>query len=126
MSTAVDLLTALLLLGGAAFTVVAALGVLRMEDVYVRMHASTKAGTLGLMLVVLALALTSDSASTVEKGVALFLLVLATVPVSAHLVGRAVWRVMAEPDRGSPHPDDPDPHDSVPYEPPAEASDSKG
>lgn len=98
MSIVLDLLVALLLLGGAAFIVVAALGVLRMEDVYVRMHASTKAGTLGLMLIVIAIALSADSASTVEKGVALFLLVLATVPVSAHLVGRAVWRVMQEPD----------------------------
>jgi multicomponent Na+:H+ antiporter subunit G len=97
VSLFLDLLAATLLVSGAVFTVVAALGVLRMEDVYVRMHASTKAGTLGLMLIVAALMLTVDSASTMEKGIALFLLVLATAPVSAHLVGRAVWRVMAAP-----------------------------
>ena len=94
-----DVAVGVLLLGGAGFTLIAALGVVRMEDVYVRMHASTKAATLGLMLVVAALALSVESAAMIEKAVALFLLVLATAPISAHLVGRAVWRVMTPPER---------------------------
>ena len=98
MSILLDLMAGLLLLAGAGFTLVAGIGVLRMEDVYVRMHASTKAGTLGLLLVVAALALNTDRAAMVEKGVALFLLVIATAPVAAHLVGRAVWRVMEQAD----------------------------
>jgi multicomponent Na+:H+ antiporter subunit G len=116
-----DLLAGLLLIGGAAFTLVAAVGVLRMEDVFVRMHASTKAGTLGLLLIVLALMVNASGAAIVEKGVALFLLVIATAPVGAHLVGRAVWRVMdrATRDECAPNPGDPDPYDSVPYDPPA-------
>jgi multicomponent Na+:H+ antiporter subunit G len=111
IATLLDVVVGLLLLGGAAFTVIAALGVVRMEDVYVRMHASTKAATLGLMLVVAALALSVESAAMIEKALALFLLVLATAPVSAHLVGRAVWRVMTPVER-----DDcaPNPHDDGP------------
>jgi multicomponent Na+:H+ antiporter subunit G len=120
VSAVLDILTGLLLIGGGAFTLVAALGVLRMEDVYVRMHASTKAGTLGLLLIVLALTMTANDASLIEKGIALFLLVIATAPVGAHLVGRAVWRVMADPETANGAPEgDPDPYDSVPYDPPA-------
>ena len=93
MSHAFDLLAGLLLLAGSFFTLVAGLGVVRMEDIFTRMHASTKAATLGLMLVVLAMSLAVGRPAMIEKGIALFLLVLATAPVSAHLVGRAVWRV---------------------------------
>lgn len=99
MSLILDIVTGLLLLAGGGFTVVAAVGVVRMEDVFVRMHASTKAATLGLGLVVAALALTVESAAMIEKAIALILLVLATAPVSAHLVGRAVWRVMGPAER---------------------------
>lgn len=99
MSVVLDILAGLLLLSGGALTLLAGVGVLRMEDVFVRMHASTKAGTLGLGLVVAAMALSSGSATMIEKAIALFLLVLATVPVSAHLVGRAVWRVMTPDER---------------------------
>jgi multicomponent Na+:H+ antiporter subunit G len=119
MTAVFDVLVGLLLIGGAGFTLVAALGVLRMEDVFVRMHASTKAGTLGLLLVVLALLFNDSGAAIKEKGVALFLLVIATAPVGAHLVGRAVWRVMDRSQREdlAPTPGDPDPYDSVPYDP---------
>lgn len=99
IAAVLDVAVGVLLLGGAGFTLIAALGVVRMEDVYVRMHASTKAATLGLMLVVAALALSVESAAMIEKAIALFLLVLATAPISAHLVGRAVWRVMTPPER---------------------------
>jgi multicomponent Na+:H+ antiporter subunit G len=99
MSVIFDVLSGLLLLAGAALTLLAGVGVLRMEDVFVRMHASTKAGTLGLALVVAAMILSSGSATMIEKAIALFLLVWATVPVSAHLVGRAVWRVMTPDER---------------------------
>lgn len=110
-ATLLDIVVGLLLLGGAGFTVIAALGVVRMEDVYVRMHASTKAATLGLLLVVAGLTLSVQSAAMIEKAIALFLLVLATAPVSAHLVGRAVWRVMTpgERDDCAPNPNDGEP-----------------
>ena len=42
-----DILTALLLVLGSLFPFVAALGMLRLPDTVIRMHAATKAGTLG-------------------------------------------------------------------------------
>ena len=43
-----DVLTAILWMAGSAFALLAAVGVLRMPDVFTRMQASTKASTLGL------------------------------------------------------------------------------
>ncbi len=43
-----------LIIAGGLFAVIAAAGILRLPDVLVRMHASTKAGTLGCGLILLA------------------------------------------------------------------------
>jgi multicomponent Na+:H+ antiporter subunit G len=82
---------------GAALTFIAALGVLRMPDVYIRMHASTKAGTLGVLLIALALVLTGADAGVVSKALAVFAFVLLTAPIGAHLIARAAWRGGQEP-----------------------------
>jgi multicomponent Na+:H+ antiporter subunit G len=90
--TLLELLAAAALVLGAALAFIAALGVLRMPDVYIRMHASTKAGTLGVLLIALALALTGADAGVVSKALAVFAFVLLTAPIGAHLIARAAWR----------------------------------
>ena len=47
------------LIAGAFFTLVAAIGVVRLPDILMRMHASTKAGTLGTGFILLAVAVTT-------------------------------------------------------------------
>ena len=96
MSGAVwDWIGAALFLGGGFFCLVAGLGILRLGDVYTRMHAATKAGTLGLALVCLgAMTRAATWAQALEP---LFVLVfmIATAPVGAHLIGRAAFRARA-------------------------------
>ena len=87
-----EILAALLMLAGGAFTFIAGLGVLRMPDVYVRMHASTKAGTLGVGLIMAAIAMTAESTGVVAKALAAIAFVILTAPVAAHLIGRAAYR----------------------------------
>jgi multicomponent Na+:H+ antiporter subunit G len=81
-----------LILVGAFFSLVAALGILRMPDLLMRMHAATKAGTLGagLMLLAAAVAL-ADAGVAVRAGAAIVFLLL-TAPVAAHVIGRAAYR----------------------------------
>lgn len=78
----------LLLLAGASWCVLAALGVLKFRDVFARLHAGTKSTTLGLLLV-LAGSATHLGAADAAKLALAGLLVLLTAPVGAHLVGRA-------------------------------------
>ena len=62
-----DILTAMLWLAGSAFALLAAVGVLRMPDVFTRMQASTKASTLGLACLLLGTALQmADFASLIR------------------------------------------------------------
>ena len=99
MIAALDLISAGLILAGAVFVLIAGLGVVRMEDVFTRMHASTKAGTLGLGLIVAAFLLGSVETEWSAKAFAVLIFMLTTAPVGAHLVGRAVFRHMSKEER---------------------------
>lgn len=81
----------LLIVTGALWFCLAALGMLRFHDTLARMHAATKASTLGVALVVGGTALELGGASAVKALLAIALAFL-TIPVGSHLVGRAVWK----------------------------------
>lgn len=79
------------LLIGSVFMLLAAVGVLRLPDLYTRMHAASKAGAVGGGLILIAVALMSqDAAVSLRAIVGVFFLVL-TTPVSAHLLARASY-----------------------------------
>lgn len=88
----VDYLTGLLMLIGGVFCLVASLGIVRMPDALTRMHAATKAGTLGTGLLVIAEALFYGQLGTSLRAATVIALVFLTAPVAAHLIGRAFYR----------------------------------
>lgn len=79
-----------LLVVGAAWFLLAGLGALRLRDSLARLHASTKATTLGLALVAGGAALESAGPDAGKLLLAVVLVFL-TAPVSAHLLGRATY-----------------------------------
>jgi multicomponent Na+:H+ antiporter subunit G len=83
------MLAALLLVLGTLFTLFASLGILRMPDLYTRMHAATKAGTAGLSLLLLAVALCMPEIGVISRLVGIMLFIFLTAPVAAHLLGKA-------------------------------------
>ena len=87
-----------LLLLGALFSLVAAIGVVRLPDLYTRMHASSKAGTAGSGLLLLAVAMQSAETGTWLKCLLALLFFFLTAPVSAHMLAKAAAR------RGQPLP----------------------
>ncbi len=87
----VEIVTAILLLAGGFFCLSAGLGVVRLPDVFTRMHASTKAGTLGAGLILVALAVQFGDLSTVSRAVAAIVFLMVTAPVAAHMIGRAAY-----------------------------------
>ena len=89
MNLWLEIAASLCLLAGGAFALIAGLGVWRLPDVFTRLHASTKAGTLGVGLIVLALAITTDALPVASKAIGAVIFLLATAPVGAHLIGRA-------------------------------------
>lgn len=87
-----EVIVGLLLLGGGGFVLIAAIGIVRLPDLLTRMHASTKAGTLGSLLVLAGLAVFVGSAPVVSKVIATALFLLLTAPIAAHMIGRAYAR----------------------------------
>lgn len=88
-----DLAAALLLLGGSFFAFVAAIGLWRFPDIYSRMHAASKAGTLGSGLLLLSMAVISVDTATVTRALAGIVFFLLTAPISAHLLAKAAYVV---------------------------------
>lgn len=87
----------LLSLIGAFFVFVAAVGLLRLDDLYMRMHAASKAGTLGSGVLLIALAVFSRETDVVLRAVAAVVFLLLTAPLAAHLLARAAYTVGYHP-----------------------------
>lgn len=85
-----DMAVAALIIAGTVFLVVGALGLIRFEDFFMRLHAPTKATTLGVGGVLLASMLCHlawGQGGVHELLITLFLFV--TAPVSASLMAKA-------------------------------------
>ena len=84
-------LTIGLLTVGTAFTLLAAIGILRMPDVFMRMQVATKAATLGVACVALAAAVHFGDLATTARALLIVLFLFLTAPVAAHTIGRAAY-----------------------------------
>ena len=85
-------LAAALVLAGALFGLLAAVGVLRLPDLYTRLHAASKAGLVGAGLILCAVAVVSFDGPVLLRAVLGLLFLLLSTPVSAHLLARAALR----------------------------------
>lgn len=88
-------LVAVLMISGALMSFFAALGLLRFADVLSRVHAATKPQVPGLMFLLIALAIAVRDWTWLPFLILAWLLQLLTVPVSAHMVGRATYHTGA-------------------------------
>lgn len=91
MTALIEIAVGVTMLVGAAFALLAAVGVLRLPDVYSRMHAASKAGTVGSSLMLIALALDAGELDVITRAIAGVLFFLLTAPISAHLLAKAAF-----------------------------------
>jgi multicomponent Na+:H+ antiporter subunit G len=92
MSAVADVAALALAVLGTTLMLVAGIGLLRMPDLLTRMHASSKAGTLGATLVLAGVAVRSGRLSVVLTVVLIVLFLFLTAPVAAHMIARAAYR----------------------------------
>ncbi len=90
-----------LLIIGSAFTLIAAIGLLRFPDIYTRMHAASKTGTLGSGLMLIAIAVHSGEFDVVTRSIAGVIFFMLTAPISAHLLARASYCTGVTPWEGT-------------------------
>lgn len=84
-----DLVVAVLMLLGAAFMLIAALGVARLPDLFTRMQSAAKVGTLGASLILLGVALAFGDLQAASRAITVVAFLFLTAPVAAHLLARA-------------------------------------
>lgn len=84
-------LVAGLLLVGTFLMLLTGLGLVRMPDVFTRMHAATKSASLGVALLLLAAALVFGELAVATKALVTIAFIFLTAPVAAHLLGRAAY-----------------------------------
>ncbi len=86
-----DIFVSILVLIGATFVLVGSIGLLKLPDFFTRLHAPTKATTLGVGAILIAstiyFSLTTSGLSLHEILIALFLFI--TAPISAHLMAKS-------------------------------------
>ncbi len=87
-----DIIVAVLLVSGGAFCFVAGLGLVRMQDVYLRMHAATKAATLGTGLILAGVAVYFAEVATEIRALIAIVFLVITAPVAAHMIGRTAYK----------------------------------
>ncbi len=92
LDAVLDLISVLLILGGAILCLIAAIGLVRLRDVPSRLHAATKPQVLGLMLIAAAMALSLREWQVVAFLAVVLLVQFSTAPLSAHMVGRQAYR----------------------------------
>ena len=89
MSTVLDVASGVLLVVGALFTLVGAIGLHRLPTLYARMHPATKPATLGVLLCALAAALQLSAVEDVSLLVLVVVFQFVTAPVAAHVIARS-------------------------------------
>lgn len=89
-------LASVLVLAGGMFCVLGAIGVVRLPDCYSRMHAASKAGALGAVLLLAGIAAATSGEAAFEALFAMLVL-LATAPLAAHAISRAAYRAGIRP-----------------------------
>ncbi|WP_151900933.1 monovalent cation/H(+) antiporter subunit G [Sulfurimonas hydrogeniphila] len=88
----IDILSIIFLLFGAVFFLAGTVGLLRLPDVYTRLHALTKADNIGVGFIVLALCLQADSFFEIEKLLLIWFLVFLAGAGVSHLIAKNAFR----------------------------------
>lgn len=84
-----DIVVSFFIFIGAGFSLVAAVGIFRMPDLFTRMQAAAKTGTLGVGCTIIAVAIHFSDLGVTTRAALVLLFLFLTAPIAAHLIARA-------------------------------------
>ncbi len=99
MDMVLDILSWAAIVGGLFFVVVGAVGVLRMPDVYTRLHAAGMTDTMGAGLILIGLTFQAGPTLVAVRLMLVWAFLLFTNPISTHALARAALSGGVEPFR---------------------------
>jgi multicomponent Na+:H+ antiporter subunit G len=89
----IEIIVIALLAFGSALMLLAGVGIMRMPDLFTRMHVATKSATLGVGCILLGVAVFFGDLAVFTRALLVILFFFLTAPVGAHLLGRAGYIV---------------------------------
>ncbi len=84
----IEWIVAILLVSGSLFMLIAAIGVVRFPDLYMRMHAATKAASFGILLMLLGVSIYLPIFNVIFEALMVLVFIFMTAPISSHMIGR--------------------------------------
>ncbi len=84
----IEILAILAILGGIFFFLTGSIGLIRLPDLFSRLHALSKADNIGLALVALGVAILEPEKILILKIIMIWLLVLAASAISSHMIAK--------------------------------------
>ena len=95
-----DGLSWILLLGGSAFAVIGGIGLIRLPDVYARMHGAGVTDTLGAGLILAGLMVQAGFTQVTVKLILILIFLLFTSPTSTYALANAAFTGGLQPQLG--------------------------
>ncbi len=83
------LLVSILLFIGSIFILIASIGLVRFKDLYSRMHATTKATSFGVLLLLLAVSIYFNTWTIYVKAALIIVFIYLTAPLAAHAIAKS-------------------------------------
>jgi multicomponent Na+:H+ antiporter subunit G len=105
MIDVVSIASAIFLLVGGVFTLIGSIGIVRMPDVFTRLHAAGITDTLGAAGVLLGLALQAGFSLLLVKLLLMLVFLLLLNPTACHALARAALHGLRRPWMGITHHD---------------------
>ena len=88
-----DILVSLLLFTGSVFMLLASLGIIRFPDLYTRIHAATKAPSVAMGCILMAVSIHFWEIPVVVKSLLIVFFIFLTLPIGAHMIARAAYLI---------------------------------
>ena len=98
----VDLVSWALILGGSVFAIIGGVGMIRLPDVYARMHGASLTDTLGAGLIVAGLAVQAGFTLVTVKLILIMIFLIFTSPTSTYALANAAFTRGLQPMLGKP------------------------
>ncbi len=77
------------LIMGALFILISAIGIIRLPDLFMRMHATTKTNSIGISLILIGTMMAFPQVTNILKGLMIIIFIYLTSPLGAHMIGKA-------------------------------------
>lgn len=87
-----EYVVATILIVGSFFILLAAVGLYKMPDIFMRMGATTKGATLGVTLILIGTAMFFQDLAITTRSIAIIIFLFLTAPVAAHIIGKAAYK----------------------------------